>query len=163
MNIRKLTILLLLLSSSIFAQTQTTGRIAGTVKDQTDALIIGATVTVTSQSNDEERTTTTDAAGNFAVAFLAPGIYRVRVAANGFNPFIAETITVSITETTTINVVLTVAGITVDPITVENTAPLIKTDNPTLGQVIGSRTISDLPLATRNFTQLLGLTAGATT
>ena len=152
--------LILLVALSAFAQTQTTGRIFGTVKDQNDALIVGANVVVANQATGEERTTTTDASGNFSVAFLSPGIYRVRIKANGFNDFSDETVTVSITETATINPVLTVGTVVFEPITVNNTAPLIKTDNPTLGNVFDSRTISDLPLPTRNFTQLLGLTAG---
>lgn len=152
--------LVLLLAVSAFAQTQTTGRIAGTVKDQNDSLIIGATVTVTNQANGEERTAMTDAAGNYAFAFLAPGVYRVRIAANGFNIFNAETVTVSITQTTTLDAVLTVAGVTVDPINVNN-APVIRTDSATLGTTFDSRTVAELPLSTRNFTQLLGLTAGA--
>ena len=157
----KIITLILILAFSAFAQTQTTGRIAGTVKDQRDALIVGATVTIVSQANGEERTATTDAAGNYAAAFLAPGIYRVRIEADGFSLFNSETVTVSITETTSVNVVLTVAGIIIDPITVNHTPPLIKTDNPTRGQVIDERTVAELPLATRNFTQLLGLTSGA--
>jgi hypothetical protein len=72
-----------------------------------------------------------------------------------------ETVAVSITETAAVNAVLKVAGIVVDPIIVTNAAPLIKTDNPTLGQVFDGRTAAELPLATRNFTQLLGLAAGA--
>ncbi len=67
----KIIALILILALSVFAQTQTTGRIAGTVKDQQDALIVGANVAVTNQGNGEERTTTTDASGNFAVAFIA--------------------------------------------------------------------------------------------
>lgn len=163
MNVGKLTILFILLSSSIFAQTQTTGRIAGTVQDQRNAVIVGANVTITSQAVGEERTIATDAAGNFAFAFLAPGIYRVRIGAKNFNIFNAETITVSITETTFLNAVLTVAGIVVNPITVSSDAPLIRTDSPTLGSTFDSRTVAGLPLSTRNFSQLLGLTAGTAT
>jgi hypothetical protein len=132
------------------------------VKDQNGALIVGANVTVANQANGEARTAVSDAAGNFSVAFLAPGVYRVRVEAKGFNVFNRESITISITETATVNAVLSVAGV-VEETTVESDAPLVKTDSPTLGQVFDERTISNLPLATRNFTQLLGLTAGAAT
>ena len=151
--------LILLFVFSVFAQTQTTGRIAGTVKDQNDAFLAGATVTITSQATGGERVASTDGAGNFAVAFLAPGVYRVRIAASGFNVFSAEAITVGITETTSVNVVLTIAGVVAET-SVNSNGPLIKTDSATLGQVINERTINELPLATRNFTQLLGLTAG---
>lgn len=162
MNFKIFTILfcLFILSSSALAQTQTTGRIAGTVKDQNSALSVGANVTVTNQATGEERTSTTDEAGNYSFSFLAPGFYRVRIEAEGFNIFNAETITVSITETTFFNAVLTVAGIVVDPINVSSDAPLIRTDSPTLGSTFDSRTVAELPLSTRNFTQLLGLTAG---
>lgn len=155
--------LILLVVPSLFAQTQTTGRIAGTVKDQRGALIVGAKVTVTNQANCEERTATTDAAGNYAFTFLAPGINRVRIAAKGFYVFNAERVTVSITETTFLNAVLTVAGIVVDPIIVSTDSPLIKTDSPTMGGTFRARMVSDLPVSTRNFTQLLGLVPGAAT
>lgn len=147
----------------VSAQTQTTGRIAGTVKDQADALITGAAVTARSRATGEQRTTTTDSSGSYAVALLSPGIYRIQIEANGFSTFSAEHVTVSITETTTINATLFVAGVVTDAVKVETTAALIRTDSPTLGQVFDSRTISELPLPTRNFTQLLGLTAGTAT
>ena len=86
--------LILLFAFSAFAQTRTTGRIAGTVKDQMEALVVGATVIVTSQASGEKRTATTDVAGNYAAALLASGIYRVRIEANGFSRFNAETVTV---------------------------------------------------------------------
>src|SRR5215213_4873994 len=136
MNFRIFTILFFLLFSSILAQAQTTGGIAGTITDQNGAVIVGAEVIIISQATSEERTIITDTAGNFAFAFLAPGIYRVSIAAKGFNSFVAKTVFVSITETTTINPTLTVAGVVVDSIIkVNSDSPLIKTGNPTLGQV----------------------------
>ena len=56
-----------------------------------------------------------------------------------------------------------VAGIEPDPVTVSSAGRLVKTDNATLGQVLNERTLSELPLASRNFTQLLGLSAGTST
>lgn len=159
MVIAKSITVVLLVTLSVFAQTQTTGRIAGTVKDQQEALIARASVVVTNQANGEDRTTVSDSAGNFAVAFLAPGVYRVRIEFGGFNIFNTENITVSLTETTSVSAVLTVAGIT-DSIIVHNDAALIKTDRPTLGQVFDGQVVADLPLATRNFTQLFGLAPG---
>ena len=96
------------------AQSQTTGRIAGTVKDPNGAVIVGAEVTVTSLATAEERKVTTDAEGNYAVPLLSPGTYRVRVTADGFNPALFDPVRVVITETTTVNADLTVAGINVE-------------------------------------------------
>ena len=163
MIVLKTTTLILLLAISALTQTQTTGRIAGTVNDQADAVIDGAVVIITSRASGEKRTTTTDASGNYAVAFLSPGLYRVRIEAAGFSIFVAEIVTVSVTETTTIKTTLTVAGVVAQPVVVETRTPLIRADNPTLGQVFDARAISELPLPTRNFTQLLGLTAGTAT
>src|SRR2546422_11223167 len=93
-------IAVLFLSSSAFAQTQTNGRIAGTVKDQNGALIVGAEVIATSEATGEARKVTSDDAGNYSVSFLPPGEYRLSISANGFEPKVFPNIRVSITETT---------------------------------------------------------------
>src|SRR5438128_5146623 len=150
---------LLLSSSSALAQSQTTGRLTGTVRDQNGAVIVGAEVAVVSRSTGDERKVTTDTTGNYTVAFLPPGIYQVRVAANGFDTKLFDTVQVAITETTLVNTDLSVAGVIVDPVEVR-IAPLIQSDGPQLGRVVDSRAVSELPLATRNFTQILGLSPG---
>src|SRR3989440_3135077 len=149
------------LSFSICAlgQSQTTGRIIGTVKDERGAVIVGAEVTVTSLATAVERKVTTDTEGNYCVPLLPPGAYRVRVTANGFSSALFDSVQVVITETTTLNTALTVAGMIVDPVTVR-AAPLIQTDGPQMGRVVDSRAVSELPLATRNFTQILALSPG---
>ena len=147
------------LSICALGQSQTTGRIVGTVKDERGAIIVGAEVTVTSLATAEERKVTTDTEGNYAVPLLPPGAYRVRVTANGFSSALFDSVQVVITETTTLNTALTVAGMIVDPVTVR-AAPLIQTDGPQMGRVVDSRAVSELPLATRNFTQILALSPG---
>ncbi|HEY0457703.1 MAG TPA: TonB-dependent receptor [Pyrinomonadaceae bacterium] len=160
MKMTKTIALILLLAVSALTRTQTTGRIAGTVKDQQNALIVGADIAALNQANGEARTAVTDESGNFVVAFLTPGVYRVRIEAGGYNVFTLENVTVRLTETTTINATLGVAGVVTDPITVRTDAPLIKIDNPTLGQLVDGQTAAALPLATRNFTQLFALAPG---
>jgi hypothetical protein len=145
---------------SAVAQSQTTGRIIGIVKDPNGALIVGAEVTVTSLATAKERKVTTDAEGNYAVPLLSPGTHRVRVAARGFNEALIDSVRVVITETTTVNAELAVEGINVEQITV-SAAPLIQAGGPQLGRVVDSRSVSELPLATRNFTQILALSPGA--
>src|SRR5215510_5679861 len=68
---------IILLSLSALAQSQTTGRIAGTVKDRTGAVITGADVTVVSRGTSDEHKVTTDAAGNYVVSLLPSGVYQV--------------------------------------------------------------------------------------
>src|SRR5262249_20760966 len=70
---------ILLLSLSVHAQSQTTGRIAGTVKDRMGAVITGADVTVVSHATSDERKVTTDEAGNYTVSLLPSGVYQVSI------------------------------------------------------------------------------------
>jgi hypothetical protein len=154
--------LLALSPGHILAQTQTTGRIAGTVKDQNGAVIVGAEVSVASEATGEVRRAKTDGDGGYAVAFLQPGGYRVSISAAGFQTTSLPA-RVSITETATLDVTLIVPGPNISDNLPVTAAPLIQTDGPQLGRVVDSRAVSELPLATRNFTQLTGLSPGATT
>ena len=79
-----LSALLLLSSISAVAQTQTTGAIAGSVKDPNGAVIIGAEVRIMSLATGEERKASTDSGGGYTVALLPPGAYRLTVAFPGF-------------------------------------------------------------------------------
>jgi hypothetical protein len=150
---------LIICTPSAFAQSQTTGRIAGTVRDPNGAVVVGAEVSVTSLATSDERKDTTDTEGNYAVLLLSPGTYRVRIGANGFNPALFDAVRVVITETATCNAQLTVAGVMVDSVVVRD-SPLIRSDGPQLGRVVDSRAVAELPLATRNFTQILALSSG---
>jgi hypothetical protein len=145
------------------ARSQTTGRIAGTVKDQTGAVLVGAEVRVVSNASGDERKVTTDEVGAYGVALLPPGLYRVSIAASGFQEVLFENAPVAITETTVISAELAVGALTGQSITVNTAAPLVQTSGPQLGRVVDSRAVSELPLATRNFTQILGLSTGAAT
>ena len=153
------TCLLAFYSMSALAQSQTTGRIAGTVKDPNGAIIVGAEITVTSLATKEERNRTTDVEGNYNVLLLSPGIYRVSVTANGFKK--AETdVRVVITETSTVDVNLEVGTVSEQSV-ISESAQLIETHGPQLGRVVDSRALSELPLATRNFFHILALSPGS--
>ena len=156
-----------LLTSSFFlltiinalAQTQTTGRIIGTVRDTNGAVIAGAEVTVVSVATNDERKVTTDQTGNFSVPSLAPGEYRVTVSANGFQKSVDENVRVLITETTPSNATMKVA-LSEETVNINPSAPLLQREGAQLGRVVDSRMVSELPLATRNFTQIMGLSPG---
>ena len=154
--------MLTLHSAPAHGQSQTTGQITGTVKDQSGAVIGGAQVTIVSNATGEERKAVTDDTGGYAVALLRPGAYQVSVTANGFQEVHFPGVGVNITETTTINAELTV-GLLIESVTVSAAAPFVQANGPQLGRVVNSRAVSELPLATRNVTQILGLSPGAAT
>lgn len=142
---------------------QTTGRIGGTVRDRTAAVIVGAKVLVVSKSSGEMRRVTTDESGSYSVPLLSPGRYRVTITANGFQEVIFEDVNVTITETTYLNSDLVLASTAGESVTVSATAPLVQGSGPQLGRTVESRVVSELPLASRNFTQILGLSTGTAT
>lgn len=154
--------LLVLFTLTAFAQSQTSGRIAGNVTDETGASVPGAEVTVTNKGTGEARTVIADESGNYVVPLLAPGNYTVTATANGFKKFIADNVKVALTETTAVDPGLVVGAVT-ETVTIEAAPQLAQTEGPQLGRVVDSRTVSELPLATRNFTQILGLSPGAAT
>src|ERR1700756_2088630 len=143
-------------------QTGNTGAIAGTVIDPSGALVPGAEVVVNSQATQEERDLTTDAAGNFSVPFLTPSNYDLTVRAPGFEPLVLKSVQVQITEVSRLTTRLTISGAK-EQITVSADPPLLQTENATLGRVIDRNTVEELPLVNRNYTEILGLTAGINT
>jgi hypothetical protein len=142
-------------------QTGDTGAIAGTVSDPSGALVPRAAVVIDSQGTGERRDLATDAEGNFSVQFLPPGKYDLTVQAAGFEPFILDGVQVQITEVSRLKIKLALRGAKQQIVVSAN--PLLQTENATLGRVIDQETIVDLPLVDRNFTEILGLTAGTNT
>ena len=130
----------------------------GVVTDSSGAVVVGARVALTSDTG-VRRETETGGDGGYKFALLGPGSYRLEVTLSGFAPVKLEGIAVTITGTSVVDVTLQVAGL---PTTVSVTAesPLVQTESATRGEVIQSGTLRQLPLSTRNFQQLLTLTAG---
>ena len=145
--------------SQAFAQ-GTTGQLSGTVVDPNGAVVQNATVTVRNIDTALERQATTGDDGAFSVQLLPPGSYRVEISAQGFATTVVENVRVQITETATVNVTLGVAGGS-STVTVTADPPTTQLESSQVGRVIDERAISQLPLPTRNFQQLLTLSPGA--
>ena len=140
---------------------QTTGRIAGIVRDPSGAVIAGALVTCSQEGSGEERRVLTDRSGAYLAPVLPPGTYQVTFSAKGFATRKFEKVILALTETTELDTELTLAA---ESSTISvNAVPLLQTAGPQLGRVVDSRAVSGLPLATRNFTQILGLSPGTAT
>jgi hypothetical protein len=148
---------LLLLTVAARGQSPTTGQINGTVRDERGEAIAGAEVTVSSIENAAVRAAVSDGQGNFSISLLAPGAYRVRISAAAFTAAEFADVRVAITETTIRDAILTVAATDFGIVTV---GPPTQRDGPSLGRVVDSRNLTELPLATRNFLQILALSPG---
>lgn len=148
----------LILCLAVVSAQETTGSITGVVKDSTGAVIVGATVTAANQETAAEFRATTDSNGAYQFALLRAGTYRILVESQGFQR-VQQTVQVNTSERPRIDIVLSVGRVT-DTVNVTAETPLLQSEKSTLGQVVEQRTIQSIPLATRNFTQILGTSAG---
>ena len=148
-------------TSLALAQGGATGAISGTVQDASGALISGARVNVINEATAQVlRQVSTDASGTFTVTLLPVGNYSLEVSAAGFDTSKLNEIVVRITETTRLTAVLRVPSAK-EVVEVQSQVATVETTAATTGESVGSTTITTLPLATRNFQQLLTLSAGA--
>jgi hypothetical protein len=140
---------------------QATGTLSGTVQDRSGAVMPGAAVTATSQGTGVGRDTKTDGTGHYLLPLLPTGIYTIRVEATGFQAVEQKDIKLQVDESREVDFTLAPAAVQ-QTVEVSATAVAVETANPTLGQVITSQQVAQLPLNGRNFVQLATLTTGTT-
>ncbi len=148
----------LLICVPAFSQSST-GRILGTITDQSGGVIAGATVTVTDVDRGVTRTLTTDAAGEYNAPQLSPGTYKVRAEAKGFKSIERQNIALEVGREPRVDLTLQ-PGELGQTITITEQLPLVETTNATLGGVIDHEDINDMPLNGRNYQNLLSLRPG---
>ena len=154
-----LSLVLMLLVGAGVCAAQSTATLSGVVTDPTGAVVPGAQVTVHSLATGLDRQLVTDSAGLYVAPSLIPGDYQVEVKASGFAQYTLQKVTLEVDQRATANIplALSTAGATVQ---VESTASQIETQTMTVGQVIGSNTVQELPLNGRHFLDLTTLTPG---
>src|SRR6516225_7883685 len=140
---------------------QATGSFLGTVVDKSGAAVPGATVTVTSQGTGASRSVVTDDTGRFIVNLLPVSIYTIRVEFKGFQAVESKDVKLQVDEQRELDFTLTPASVS-STVEVVGSAVAVETANPSLGQVITSQEVAQLPLNGRNFVQLATLTPGTT-
>lgn len=146
-------------AGSSFGQDASTGAIMGVVSDPSGAVIVGAQVTIVREATGETRRVTSRADGTYLVPLLPPGRYRVEISQAGFKTATMSGVLVSVTETSTASVRLELGAVSE---TVEVTAgqTSINTVSAELGAVTTREMIANLPLVTRNYTQIIALNPG---
>jgi hypothetical protein len=140
---------------------QATGSFSGTVSDRAGAVIAGATVKATSQGTGLSREVKTDDSGHYLIPLLPVAFYTIRVDSQGFQASEQKDARLQVDEHREVDFTLAPASVSAT-VEVSATEVAVETANPTLGQVITSEEVADLPLNGRNFTQLATLTPGTT-
>src|SRR5229473_1076870 len=152
--------LLVILTLGVAANAQTfRGAINGTVTDPSGSSVPNATVKATEAATGIDHTTTTTSEGQFAFQDIPLGIYKISVTASGFPTHTVDKVEVTAGSIYTLNVKLTLQSTTT---TVEVSAAAITLDTTTQTQnmTIASDVVQDIPLAGRDFTQLIGIAPG---
>jgi hypothetical protein len=141
------------------AQAPGTGALAGQVFDPSRAVVAGAQVSVVNEETNVSRTVHTTAEGLFRVPLLPPGNYSVTIEVPGFKQKTLRSVQVVVSETAAVDIQLEVGAATAQ-VEVAGMPELAQTEGSALGRVTDEKTIVALPLATRNFSQILALSPG---
>jgi hypothetical protein len=123
------------------------------------ASLPGVKITVTSTSSGQVRTASTQDTGGFLLPLLPPGLYKVKVSRQGFKTETFQQVRIAVTETAALNVKLEVGSVQ-QMVVVEAQPMQLDTTSSALGHVTDQRMVENLPLVTRNYTQILGLSPG---
>jgi outer membrane receptor protein involved in Fe transport len=147
---------LLCASASLYAQT---GQITGRVTDTSDAVIAGSQITITEISTGIKRSAVSNSEGYYTAPSLLPGAYSVAVEQSGFRPVTRTGLELKVNQELRLDFKLEVGTVS-EKIMVEASAPVLETETPSMGQVIDSRQVVQLPLLGRNPYALGGLAPG---
>jgi hypothetical protein len=147
-----------LVAITLLAQ-QDTGIIAGTVLDPGGAVVPQVAVRIVNTGTNLSVELTSDQNGDFVSPPLRIGTYRLEAEKTGFKKLIQDGIGLRLQERLQIDLHMEVGGIS-ETVEVSSTAPLLQTATSSVGQVMETKTIADVPLNGRNFMQLVTLSPG---
>jgi hypothetical protein len=149
-----------LLPAKALAQGETTSAIVGQVRDTTDAVVPGATVTITNHETGLKRSARTDDAGRFNFPQLKPGTYSVKAEAQGFDPAQNDNVTSGLGQKQTVDFMLKVARSN-EAVEVSSEAPLINLENANTSTTLSAPALENLPNPGGDLTYPLQFAPGA--
>ena len=148
-----------LLASALWGQTTATGALAGELLDPSGAVIPGATLRLIDQRTSRTLTSMSSDSGRFSFLLLPPGSYELQASKTDFETLELFGLEVYVTETLEVEARMRLAT-QIQQTQVVSEPLMVQTDNSALGRVANESTITGLPLVTRNFAQIAGLSPG---
>jgi len=157
-----ISVVVFIVLAAVVSQAQTaTGEVNGTISDPNGAAVPGAIVKLINQATKAESEATTNQNGYFTFVNLKPASYVLMVETKGFKKTLTNPFTLGVSETLTQNLSLAIGEMS-EVVEINAGSELVQSSTSELGSVINERTVQELPLNGRNFTQLLTLTPGVT-
>src|SRR5262249_50224785 len=145
-------------ASALFGQTNATLR--GLITDQSGAILPGVAITVRNQQTGVERMSLSDETGNYQVAALPVGVYRVEVILPGMKPQNLTGLSLEVGQTVVHHFKLEV-GAVAEEVNVSAEASVVDTATITVGEVVTPRVVAEMPLNGRHFLDLGMLAPGS--
>src|SRR5579863_7226242 len=158
-----LAILVVLLGSAAPLRAQVdAGSVLGTVTDSSGGSVRGATVTLTNEGTNASVSTVTNGDGGYKFTPVKIGTYKLTATLQGFQTVTQRGVIVNVGQEVVEDITLKTGSVS-ETVEVASTLPVLETQNASVGQVIDSKSVNDLPLNGRNFTFLAQLAAGVNT
>jgi hypothetical protein len=151
-------IVFLLVSSTALSQ-QSAANLNGAVRDLTGAVVQGATVSLANLATGVKHETTTNESGVYTFTNVLPGDYSLTASKEGFSPATHQNMHTQVNQSITQDFELK-PGATATEVIVQATSAELNTANASIGEVIETKSVHDLPLNGRNFTLLMTLVPG---
>src|SRR5947207_891216 len=144
-----------------WSQASYTAQIRGVVKDQSGALVANATVSITNDATGISETARSDDHGLYILTGLRPAVYTIKADAAGFRPAAEKNVVLQVAQQTTIDFTLHPLGL-ITTVEVTTAAPLLDTENASLGTDVTNEYVRDIPLYGRSMFGLVFLAGGVT-
>ena len=148
-------------AASLMAQ-GATGSISGHVADPTGAVVPGATITLTNPATNTTRSTVSTGSGDYTFASVPIGTYVLKAEHAGFKTASSQQVTLQVAQSMTQNFTLQVGGVE-QTVTVTSSGDLLQTQDTSLGTVVPQQTLAQMPVNSRNYLDLVAVSANANT
>jgi hypothetical protein len=146
-------------ANQLHAQTGSTGAVTGITLDASGAVLPEVIVRLSKEGGGEARSATSDEGARFSFLLLPPGAYEIHAERKDFEPLALLAIHVTVTETLRVELRLQLAT-RIERAEVFSRPPIVENASSALGRVVSKDAVTDLPLVTRNFAQIAGLSPG---
>jgi len=140
-------------------QTASTGALSGVALGPSGAVLVGLSIRLTDDAGRETRSTTSDEEGRFAFLLLPPGTYQLQTDKSDFQPLRLSNLHIAVTETLRVELRIHLPN-RFERVEAISNPLLVQIDTSALGRVVNEAAVSGLPLVTRNFAQIAGLSPG---